>query len=199
MSFVRRQLLNFTNTFFPERDKAGNIFYPIWFSGRNSNPDWIKIDDVSAVYECIPHLKIVINRKASMFSNMKFKAVDPDTFDPIDNTATRETLRLLKQPNPLQSQQHWLGQFKIYEQLYGAGFAHMVRGRSDMLPTVIWNLPSALMEVKLTGKIYNQTELSDIITKYELQQSNDKTLDFKVEEIILIRLMVDLWVNVVIR
>ncbi|MHA1796602.1 MAG: phage portal protein [Promethearchaeota archaeon] len=180
---IFKGLFSFTNTSDIEIDKLGSVYYWNAFNGGSSNPDWIDIKDVTKVYECIPHLKIVINRKAAMFSNMKFKTVD-ENGNPVDNSETKKLLALLRQPNPLQSRQHWLMQFKIYEQLYGAAFIHKVIGRPDMLPGAMWNLPSALTEIKLTGSIYNQIHLGDIIKGYELRQSSGQTLKFENDEII---------------
>jgi len=181
MSFFKR-VFSFTNTTF-EKDKNGNVFFWNIFNGRDSNPDWIDIRDVTAVYEAIPHLKIVINRKAAMFSNMRFKTVD-DNDQVVDNSDTQAVHKLLRQPNPLQSRQHWLMQFKIYEQLNGAGFIHKITGRPDMLPGAMWNLPSSLMQVNLTGKIYRQMDLDNIIKDYVLEQSNGEHLHFSNDEII---------------
>lgn len=184
MSFIRKSILSFTNTFFPEKLANNGIFYNQLMGGLDSNPDWIDISNVGSVYECIPHVQTVINRKAAMFSNMRFIAVDVRSGEIATTKEAVETLKRLRQPNPLQSQQHWLIQLKIYEQLFGSSFSHKVQGKKGSLPLAIWNLPSPLMQVNLTGKIYNQTELDEIIKNYELSQSNGSKLEFPSEEII---------------
>src|ERR1017187_8971667 len=103
------------STFYP----IGQFFSRLWRwrrinpNGYNQNtifnsktPRWVNVDDLMTPYADCPHLNIVINRKAELFSNGKWKVVDIN--DDEQEFPNDPILTLLNNPNPLQKGNEFL-------------------------------------------------------------------------------------------
>lgn len=157
----------FTNKFFPN-NMLGWIFnkkYNINFLS-NTDPSYINVEKAWEVYCTIPHLNIVINKKAEMLSNMKLIICDVEGNEV---KGLEEYYKFLNNPNPLQSFKEWISQLSILEDLYGNGFIYpLVGSKTQLIPFAMWNLPSEFMKINKTGKLFQQYKIEDIITNYEL-------------------------------
>lgn len=125
--------------------------------------------NLMAIAQNTPHLNVIITKGAEMFSNMKIKHVDKDGQD-IEGS---DILKLLSKPNPLQTMDGWLYQFYVYNAIYNNAFgyknyARRKEFRGGDLPSFLWWLPSGEMKINLTGMIYRQTKIEDIIIGYTL-------------------------------
>ena len=125
--------------------------------------------NLMAVAQNVPHLNVALSRGADIFSSMKLRHVDKDNNDIKDS----EVIKLLRNPNPLQNQQEWLYMFYIYMGIYNSvfGYKNYARDskyRGNDLPSLLWWLPSGEMKINLSGKIYRQNRLEDIILNYTL-------------------------------
>ena len=95
---------------------------------------------------------------------------------------TTQPPNFLKNPNPLQTQSQYLYEFYVLNSVYNKTFQYKVLGLSfDKIPAAMWILPSGWMKINVSGKIYRQTELKEIITDYVLL--NDPT-PYEVERVI---------------
>lgn len=134
-----------------------------------------------SVAQNVPHLNTVISKGAEMFSNMEIKHKDKKG-EEIENS---EVLALLSKPNPLQSLEGFLYDYYINNAIYSAAYGYKnYAGGSSKLPRVLWWLPSGLMKINTTGKVYRQFDIDGIIKNYEME--GDKT-PFETKEIINIR------------
>lgn len=160
-------------------------FYPAYanFFMNNKMPVYIDMENLMIVYLSVPHLRAVIDRKAEMFKNMQIKLRNKKTGEFIEQ---HEILTLLKNPNPMQTQEQFLEQYCIFKDIWANAFIYKLRATSMSSPKVLWNLPSDAMKITPTGKIWNQTKLEEIIEKYEMVSGNLQPIKFEVNEIIQI-------------
>lgn len=113
----------------------------------------------------VPHLNTVISRGAQLFSMMAIRHVDKDG-EPIENS---EVLKFLKQPNPIQNQEQYLYQYYVMNGVYNKTIQYKIKGLSfEQLPKTLWLLPTGEVKINVTGKIYRQTELKEIIENFEM-------------------------------
>lgn len=147
-----------------------------------SSPEWLNDKQLLDWYSLVPQVKTVINRKASMASNMKIRLVRGEGED-AEQIDTHPVLDLLQTPNVLQSQKEFIIQNWVFFEIFGESFTLMNGGEFITTPSSLFNLPNDLLEMKLTGKLYKQIEESGIIDGYKLEV-NGKSEDYKAEEII---------------
>lgn len=157
------------------KDKDGKFFYAFGFP--KTVQETVTILGQSSAYNICPPVNGIINRKARAFTNGKWWILDKD-----ENEATGARIaglqKLLKKPNPLQSWNQLMAQAKIYEQVYGEVFLFAIipAGFTDKSKVkAIWVIPNWIMNVKLTGKHYFQTELEDIIEGYDINIDGSTT------------------------
>lgn len=142
-------------------------------------PVLVDMEDLIAVYQSCPPLQIVINEKADMLSNGVYK---------VRNKKTKEDLpdhwsySLMKNPNPLQSQKEYIYEYGILNNIYANSFVYRNRPFEGRPPKTLWNLPPALIKIIPTGKLYEQSSLSEIIKEYVLMGSEPRS--FTPEEVI---------------
>jgi phage portal protein BeeE len=160
-------------------------FYPAFtsFILNRKTPILIDTEDLMSVYLCIPHLRNVIDKKAEMFKNMELRVRNTRTGELEEDN---EILALLKQPNVLQIQEQFFEQYSILKDIYANAFIYLLRGSSLSDPVALWNLPAGEMEIIPTGKIFQQTELKNIIEKFQLTYSDGDKKEFPIEDVIYI-------------
>jgi HK97 family phage portal protein len=145
----------------------------------NRSPIPLDISNLELVYLENALLRTVIDNNASMISKLKWEMVNKD--GEVIGGEHKE-LDLLMSPNPYQSSQDFLFNLAIQEDVSGNAFVNMVRGLKNALPSAMHIVPSQGMEIKLTGKLFKQTKLDDIIERYKYTRG-DLTQKFEVEEI----------------
>lgn len=156
-----------------------------FFSNRlqrigNAGATYIDVTVPYRLYNEIPELNQVINKKADMFSNGRFKLVN------IKDGKTIEDLKLfalLENPNVLQSQNKWLKNYITQLDVYGNQFIYKNSASKLSYPASLTNVSPACITPILTGKSFEQVHLSDIIKEYEYKEGNSKRI-FLVEDII---------------
>lgn len=132
---------------------------------------WLDTAKPYHLYSTIPQLKAVINRKATMFSNMELYLVDKSG----KRIEDKELDKLLQNPNPLQSQNDWLRNFKEQEQVYGNQFIYKNQPSALLrYPFTLWNISPSLLHPVLSGKIFDQTTIDEIILSYEYESLSGK-------------------------
>lgn len=117
----------------------------------------------------VPHLNIVISEGAKMFSNMEIRHVDRDGND-IENS---EVIKLLNNPNPLQNLEGFLYDYYVNNAIYNSGICYKNKSGLSDIPKLLWWLPTGFVKINLTGKMYRQHQLDEIIENYELLYYND--------------------------
>ena len=166
--------------------------FDINFNGRNSyydqdpafhykeigdnNPVYVDLTDLNSVYHENSLLKLVINKRADMLSNLQFVIKDNNGEEIEDD----EVLSLLISPNPLQSGKEFIKNLSIQRDIFGNSFCYKLQGINS-IPSALWVLPSSDIKVKKTDKYFLQTKIDKIIEYYELESIQQK---FEVKEII---------------
>ena len=120
---------------------------------------------LTPVQDC-PHLQLAIGKKCELFANGEWKCVSVN--DNEQEFPDDEGLVLLNKPNPLQSREDFLWQYMFYKEVFSNNFIYKLSGSKLVQPKCLWHLPSEVMEIMLTGKMFNQTELSGIIKNFKL-------------------------------
>ena len=162
-----------------------NSFFNPRIYGSKDVPLWldVNIQKYEQIYLEVPHVRIVIDQLASMFSNGKFVIKDSNG-EVIENQEQNEVYKLLKNPNPLQSGEEFLMQMFIYQALYGTAFNNKLQVGTS-LPRVMYNLPSQHVQTILTGKIFKQVTKDEIIQKYVLDKGDGTSEDYETNDILL--------------
>ena len=152
--------------------------------GQKDVPLWldVNIEKYESIYKEIPHVRIVIDKLASMFSNANVVITDLNG-DAIENQDTNEYYKLLQNPNVLQSREEFLMQLFIYNALYGTAFNNKLQAGDT--PRAIYNLPSQKVQTVLTGKIFKQVDIKDIIKYYLLDKGDGTTETYETDDILL--------------
>jgi hypothetical protein len=117
----------------------------------------------------VPHLNIVISEGAKMFSNMEITHVDKNGKEIINS----EVIKLLNKPNPLQNLEGFLYDYYVNNAIYSSAVCYKNKSALSPIPKVIWWLPTGYIKINLTGKLYRQYKVEEIIESYELIYFND--------------------------
>lgn len=136
---------------------------------NGKSPQWITINDHEGeVFTTTPELYSVIMRKGLMYANGIFKHYKINSKGQPEELLNTDVLKLLENPNPLQSRNEWLIEEMIHTSIYGNSLIYGLRGLRSQLPKAFYNLPVNNVKVLPTGKIYKQYKLEDIIKGFEL-------------------------------
>jgi len=163
------------------------IPYSEW---ENNKPSWISLDkpeDFENAVRFNPVVKAAINLLATSSSNGRKVAVSTTDGEIIpwttNDAAIKNTYKLLiLRPNPMQSAKEFAFQGTFYLKTFGNRYVYpnMPIGYDkeiDILNvSTLTNLPSQFINIKPTGKIYDQTKISGIIKNYALTNTNPITL-----------------------
>ena len=167
------------------RTATGYFFKSSYLFGQKGAV-WMDTKNPRIAYDSIPQLKTVIDRKSSMFSNMKLTLVDKETENEVENQDDLQTL--LMNPNKFQAQNEWLKQYKQQEQVYGNQFMYKNQGSLAQLPVSLINITPSCMQPYLTGKFFDQVEVSDVIKYFEYRENNEIVRKFEPSEVMWSRL-----------
>jgi HK97 family phage portal protein len=161
------------------RGSQGDKLYFFAWTGNECDPGFVVnldcYDGLETAYcKCSP-VSTVINRLASAMSNGKWWIVDAKDND--TSRENRKTNDVLAKPNPLQSWTEFVQQMDVYRCLYGETFiyANVPTGfASASDANALWVISPKYMEVKETGKLYFQTDMTDIVPQYVLTAGKEK-------------------------
>jgi hypothetical protein len=152
----------------------GNITF-----GENL-PGWVQLttpEHFEAAVRYNPIVKGAINLLATTSSNGKKYLIDSVTGEEIPWDDQSEVVQKIKRllvlrPNPMQSGKEYEQQGIFYLKTFGNRYSYglMPVGFDSELDIMnieaLYNLPSQFIQVKTTGKIYNQTTIEGIISEY---------------------------------
>lgn len=155
----------------------------IGMTGRDTPLIEIDCNDSLNAYINCPHFRAVIDKKAEMFANGEWKCVDID--DEESEYPDDEGLKLLNNPNPLQSREDFLFAASFYKSLYSNNFIRKIQGSVLVAPKVLWHLPSGAMRVKMhnMATFFDQYELDGIIKSFEFYEGG-RLKEYTTKEII---------------
>lgn len=144
---------------------------------------YLDTDIPKNLFDTIPQLNQVITKKANMFANMRLVLVDKDGNEVEDPNFQK----FIENPNILQTQNEFLKLWSKQVDVYGNLFCYKSQAsKLQAYPTSV-NLVSPFnISPVLTGKIYDQTELSGIIEKYETR-NNLSQKEFPTQDILWVK------------
>lgn len=144
---------------------------------------YLDTDVPKKLFDTIPQLNQVITKKANMFANMRLVLVDKDGNEVEDPNFQK----FIENPNILQTQNEFLKLWSKQVDVYGNLFCYKSQAsKLQAYPTSV-NLVSPFnISPVLTGKIYDQTELSGIIEKYETR-NNLSQKEFPTQDILWVK------------
>lgn len=144
---------------------------------------YLDTDVPKKLFDTIPQLNQVITKKANMFANMRLVLVDKDGKEVEDPNFQK----FIENPNILQTQNEFLKLWSKQVDVYGNLFCYKSQAsKLQAYPTSV-NLVSPFnISPVLTGKIYDQTELSGIIEKYETR-NNLSQKEFPTQDILWVK------------
>lgn len=166
-----------TNTFI---NPFSNLNYsenrPAWVSLRNK-------EDFEKAARYNPIVKAAIGLLAKSTSNGRkvlYDAVSGEVVPWTDKSAVVQHIHrlIVQRPNPLQSGMEFDYQGVFYRKVFGNRYvsALMPSGFDSELDIMnieaLYNLPSQFVDVRTTGKLYKQTELSGIIKEYAVTNTS---------------------------
>jgi phage portal protein BeeE len=132
---------------------------------------WIPVNQPYALYNEIPQLKTVVDKKAKLFSNMELILVNKETKEPVEDF---DLQKLLAKPNVLQSFNNFLEEYKIQEQVYGNQFMYKNQPSSlQKYPVALWNISPRYLAPYFSGKVFNQVDLKEIFPYYVYNQNGN--------------------------
>lgn len=154
-------------------------YYPLSF---DRSEQWISLENKEReIYLTTAQLRIVIDRLALMFSNGCWKHYNANG-EMIENS---DVVSLLDNPNVLQSRNEFLFQFMVHRCLYGNDFIYQLKGFEGFdIPDALWHLSPSRMKIERTGKIWQQTDINEIISEYRFDLGNSQDEIFTPDQII---------------
>ncbi|MDR0575636.1 MAG: phage portal protein [Tannerella sp.] len=123
--------------------------------------------------KCSP-VSSIINKLSTAMTNGKWWIVDENDSDA--SKQNKATLNLFTSPNPLQTWTELIFQAEAYRYVFGEVFFYFSFpvGFSPSESTCIWVISPGYVEIEETGKLYNQTNIENIIKGYALDMGNER-------------------------
>ena len=127
----------------------------------------IDTDKPAELYYAIPQLKTIVGKKKSMFANVIPKIKDKNG-EEISNAKADEFYKLIYQPNVMQSMNEFLENQLEQLDVFGNQFTYKNKPSNlSTFPVAMWNISPAYIEPHLSGKVFDQVSIYDIIKGYE--------------------------------
>ena len=155
--------------------------------------NWSTVKDTRTIsgqawaYNNCPAVNTVINKKVRAFLNARWVIVDQN-----GDIAKRQDIplhKLIARPNPLQTWYEFVAQAKIYEQVFGEVWILPVNPsgwKDNSKAGSIWVVPNWIITEKITGKIFNQSQLTGVVERYDINVGG-QSLQVEPDKILRIR------------
>lgn len=175
------------------RDQYTQTFFPhVWRSlMMNRGTEWVDVSNGQKfnLYNTTSCLKVIIDRKAMMKANgvYKHKYLGKDSKGKVTVLEKENSpfLNVFENPNFLQDGNEFDIQSSLQMSIYGNNIQYIPTGGISGEPKIKWNLPAEFTSFDITGKLYKQTRIEDVIEKYILNNTdNGMNEDFDVKDII---------------
>lgn len=119
-------------------------------------------------------LKAIVNKNANALVNGTWWVTDKKDNDVVEKY--RGIRALLNRPNPLQSWSEFIATVDVVRQVYGEVFIHAVvpEGFDVTDASALWVINPMMIDIEITGKMYMQTKLEDVVIGYYLSDGISK-------------------------
>lgn len=140
------------------------------------------VDGQLNAYRFCSPLSTIINKKVQACNNGKWKVTNRKG-EEIDYT-----IDLLEKPNPLQSWRQFQTQALTALNVFGEVFIYKLKpSQYSKTVAALWVIPNDGVQVLTTGKMFNQTSLSEIITGYTYSFKGELIQTFTTDEILHVK------------
>ncbi|MDD6210504.1 MAG: phage portal protein [Bacteroidales bacterium] len=162
-----------------ERDKKGNYIYLSNYIPLNSTKnnrfdfDMSNDKDKDAALRLCPPFSTVMDKCGSMFSNGRFYVQDKDGNEK-ETPDYRKIRTLLRRPNLLQSGRQFNKEVEICLKTFGRCPVYLFRATRKSIPESMWIIPPSLLHQETTGKLWNQTDINEIIGRAYIEWGGEK-------------------------
>ncbi len=165
---------NFLSNFFGNlfsRDNSGFVYRNNYILGRKESVI-LDTDKPYNIYNSIPQIRQIVDKKATMFSNMNLRLINTATGEVVED---KDLHKLIQNPNIFQSMNKWLRNFKTQEQIYGNQFVYKNKPSNlTKFPISLMNISPAYMTINMTGKVFDQIDINEVISSYTYKDSTSK-------------------------
>ena len=137
--------------------------------------DFTGIGGLGEAYARCSSLRSIINKNSQALTNGKWWVVDKKDNDAINKYAGIK--KLLRRPNPLQSWSEFIMLVDVMRQVYGEVFVHadVPVGFGVRDASALWVINPSMIDIELTGKMYFQSKLSEVVSGYYLSDGINRT------------------------
>lgn len=174
--------MNIFKSFLTKSEGKKTVFDPYgdtnarWYTLKNN-------EDYATAFKEIPELNSIVTNKSKQLSKGIWRCKDLKTDELIEDD---KFLDILKRPNPIMGGGEWLESMYVDWQVFGNAYNFFLTP-STQTPTpdnvaAIYNLQARYTYPQATGKVFYQTKIEDIISKYVLL-IRGKQNDFKTKHI----------------
>ena len=132
---------------------------------------WVSTKEPEFLLNSIPELNIVLTKRVELFNNGELKFLTNDG----ELLTEHPAIDLLNNPNALQNRNDFFSMYLLNLDLHGNSFIYQNKGTLATLPQSLWVLNSSDLQINITGKLYQQTDLDGIIEK-----NNTGNADFEI-------------------
>jgi phage portal protein BeeE len=178
---------NFLSNFFGNlfsRDNSGFVYRNNYILGRKESVI-LDTDKPYNIYNSIPQIRQIVDKKATMFSNMNLRLINTATGEVVED---KDLHKLIQNPNIFQSMNKWLRNFKTQEQIYGNQFIYKNKPSNlTKFPISLMNISPAYMTINMTGKVFDQIDINEVISSYTYKDSTSKK-EFSTSDIMYTKL-----------
>ena len=146
----------------------GTLF-STWFPEYSTSGTYDTRDiqgQMNAYSRCSP-VNSIVNKQCDALKNGRFAFVDDKGNEKRSGNSYLD--RLMIRTNPLQTWKQFIGTAYAFMKIHGIAYCLPVYGALRHEPKSIYVIPNFMVTPVYSKKIYQQTELTDIITGYKIQ------------------------------
>jgi len=134
-------------------------------------------------YQDCSLIESIIERRVDYFHSGIYSVVDTEG-KPVTNAESKQILRLLANPNPLQNRAEFEQTVMVYKEVFGFCplYKVMPANRTKGLPVAIWAINPMNFTYTLTGKLYLQSTLSGIVKEIRFMNPAGDAIVLNTEE-----------------
>ncbi len=146
---------------------------------------YLPVDAPKKIFDENPQVNQVVRKKSAMFANMNLILKDKEGNIVEDS----ELKKLLENPNALQSQNEFLKQYLEQKDIYGNQFIYKnVPSALQKYPSSLANISPYYLKPELTGKFFDQVDMSGIVKDYRIYNMSSGTQVFETSTILWSRI-----------
>lgn len=186
--FITNPMSMFGPSIAGEKQSDGSFWY-----GVEGHRTEMPYDSAFQIYKNIPHVRAIVNKKTSFYSNVNFKIVNPGKGEGNeDEVNTKHELNtLLANPNFMQSWRSFLMMVGLYKNIGGIAFIHPGFGINNKPSRLAWLKPIEYEKYDTDENTHNNpitsNNMDELINKYTFWLRQGKSVTFKPSEVIAIK------------